>query len=159
MKPLITTTDTEAGVIIVMADGDMDDQAQVKKAARACDIPHVFASVYNGVQLIDLLFKRDVYFSESKIPDLLIMDINLRLLDGFEALKQIKSDDVLKEIPIYILTHNYTEEGAKRAKELGACHFFKKPLTYDELHLIIKGICDLHFKDKKRIVSKNSNSL
>ena len=90
------------------------------------------------------------------MPDLIIMDINLRLLDGFEALKQIKSDDLLKTIPVYILSHNYTEEGAIRAKELGACHFFKKPLTYEELHLIVKGICDLHFKDNKRIAQEKS---
>ena len=82
------------------------------------------------------------------------MDIHLRLLDGFEVIKQIKANEKLKNIPIYILTKDRHDIDVKRALELGANDFFKKPLTYDELFKIVRGICELNFKDGKVILPK-----
>jgi CheY-like chemotaxis protein len=156
--PVIEVVGDENGVIIVMADESLEDQALVKKAARSCDISHVFSSVYNGEQLMNLLLRRDVYFTTGKVPDLIIMDIHLRLLDGFEVLKRIKTNDDLKNIPIYILTKDRNEADVKRAMDLGVNDYFKKPIDYIDLHLIIKIICDLNFKNRKVIYGLNKFS-
>ena len=155
-QPLIEVVGDENGVIIVMADESLEDQSLVKKAARSCDISHVFSSVYNGEQLMSLLLKRDVYFTTGKIPDLIIMDIHLRLLDGFEVLKRLKANDALKNIPVYILTKDRNDAEVKRAMDLGANDYFKKPIDYIDLHFIIKSICDINFRDRKIICGSNN---
>jgi CheY-like chemotaxis protein len=156
LTPVVDVIGGPEGVIIVMADENLVDQNNVKKAARNCDIAHVFTSVYNGEQLMNLLLKRDVYFSEGKIPDLIIMDIHLRLLDGFEVLKRIKSHSELKNIPVYILTKDRNSADVDRAMQLGVNDYFKKPLSDHELQVIIKGICGLNFKDGHLIHPKAS---
>ena len=60
-NPYLKISGEPGGVIIVMADENMADQERVKQAARDCEVTHVFSSVYNGEQLINLLFKRDTF--------------------------------------------------------------------------------------------------
>lgn len=138
-------TTGEQGMLIAMADGNIKDHERVKNAARECNVNHVFTSVYNGIQLLDLLNKRGAYSggTQSK-PDLLLMDIHLELLDGFEALKQIKADPVLRNIPVYILTSERKDEDVQKAIALGAKDYFKKPLKTEDLNEIIRNICKLN---------------
>lgn len=138
------------GYVIVMADDNIEDHTQIKTATRECGVNHVFTSVFNGIQLMDLLLKRGAYFSNSRgTPDLVIMDIKLKLLDGFEVLRQIKTNEELKHIPVYILTKDRLDDEVEKAMALGATDYFKKPLKYEEVHQLVKGICDLHFAGKK----------
>lgn len=154
--PAMEVVGKPPGVTICMADENLKDHASVKKAARICEAAHVFTSVYNGEQLMNFLLKKEAYFSSDKQPDLIIMDIHLRLLDGFEALEQIKADKELRKIPVYILTKDKNDVDVKRAMELGAHDFFKKPLSYEELFMIVEGICKLNFKDGKVITHKKA---
>src|SRR5688572_26696028 len=96
-------------LLILMADGRIEDHDKVKVATRVCSVNHVFSSVYNGAQLMDALQGKGAYKS-TIAPDLLIMDIKLELIDGFEVLHQINDNLDLKKIPVYILTKNKTKE-------------------------------------------------
>jgi CheY-like chemotaxis protein len=134
------------GLLIVMADGNIHDHDMVKKSARDCDVNHVFTSVYNGMQLMDLLLGRGAYAGSShRMPDLIIMDIKLELIDGFEALKQIMLNPNTKDIPVYILTKEKKEADVDKAMKLGARDYFKKPLKFEELHALIGKICHVNF--------------
>src|ERR1044071_3877085 len=108
------------GLLILMADGNLHDHEVVKSAARACHLNHVFTSVYNGAQLLDYLFQRDAYYSSGRmLPSVLIMDIRLDRVDGFEALEIIKNEEKFKSIPVFVLTKTKQEEDATRAMRLG----------------------------------------
>lgn len=137
------------GMIIVMADDNLADHDRVKKAARECKVNHVFTSVYNGSQLMDLLLKKGVYYTaETVSPDLIIMEIDLPVISGFEVMKEIKSNKQLQNIPVYFLTNNKSEENREKALDLGATDYFIKPLKYSELQAIVNNICDLNFRAK-----------
>jgi len=134
------------GMIIVMADGNLADHDRVKKAARECHVNHVFTSVYNGSQLMDLLLKKGVYYTAATVsPDLIIMDIDLPVISGFEVIQEMKSRDKLKNIPVYFLTDNREKENEIKARQLGASGYFIKPLKYTELQEIVNGICNTNF--------------
>jgi DNA-binding response OmpR family regulator len=64
-------------------------------------------------------------------PDLLLVDVNMPHMDGFEFVAALKSDKTLPEIPVIFLSS--LEEGDTRGKELGAVAYLKKPVMRDRL--------------------------
>ena len=74
-------------------------------------------------------------------PDLVLLDIILPGINGFDVLRQVKSDPRLKNIPIVALTNLGSERDVKQASELGAEDFWVKAyLTPDEIIEKIKNI-------------------
>jgi two-component system response regulator len=129
------------GYSIVMADDDIDDQSVVKQAFREANVNHVFTSVYNGIQLMEFLLKKGSYKNAVESPpDIIIMDIRMNLLDGFETISTIQNYKQLQGIPIYILTTSSQESDKQRAKELGARAFYTKPETAAEFRNIAREI-------------------
>ena len=127
---------------IVVADDDPEDHALVKNALSDCNLNHIMSSVYNGTQLMNLLYKKGFYKNESlKKPDMIILDLRMPIMSGLEALKKIKSDVNLKDIPVYVLSDNTDEEVIKQVKELGALECYQKPLDFEELKSLVHTMC------------------
>ena len=139
----------ESGYHVLMADGYIEDHDLVKRAARECGVNHIFTSVYNGNQLMQFLTKRGAYSTSMEgLPDLLIMDIRLDIIDGFKILNYIKEQNL--KFPIYVLTKTKVEEDVLKAKKLGVKEFFQKPLKYEDWRGIVGGICEENFNSKLR---------
>lgn len=79
--------------------------------------------VYNAIDGIDAIDK-----TKQLLPDIIIMDINLPNLMGYEAVTMIKSDESLKHIPIVALTAAYSDEYKDLALSAGCCEYFTKPI-------------------------------
>ena len=72
-------------------------------------------------------------------PDLILSDVNMPHMNGFEFVAALKSDKTLPEIPVIFLTSN--EEGDHRGKELGAVGYLTKPVRADRLlELVAKHV-------------------
>lgn len=72
-------------------------------------------------------------------PDLILSDVNMPHMDGFQFIAALKSDKTLPEIPVIFLTSN--EEGDHRGKELGAVGYLTKPVRADRLlELVAKHV-------------------
>ncbi len=73
--------------------------------------------------------------AEMKIhrPDLVLMDIGLPVMNGWDAITQAKSDEILNQIPIIALTAHALEEDRMKAVEVGADDFDTKPVDLDRL--------------------------
>jgi two-component system, response regulator len=110
---------------ILFADDDADDREFLLTALNESRIPHTFNSVEDGSRLLDYLHKKNE-FEEAIEPDVIILDINMPVVDGFTALKKIKSDDKLRHIPVYILSTSKSQDDMDKAKKLGAEAFFIK---------------------------------
>jgi CheY-like chemotaxis protein len=126
---------------IVMADDDLDDQYLIKTALKDAKVPIFLYPVYDGIQLLDFLLKRYQFKNIPHRPDLIFLDLNMPLMDGFEALRVIKSNPTLKDIPVYVLTTSRAEEDRKLALELGATGFYKKGSSSKEINRIVKEVC------------------
>lgn len=131
---------------IIIADDDLDDQYIIKDVIEKLQVKREFVSVYNGLELLHLL-KGTGKTGEKIIPGLIIMDLNMPLLDGLGALSQIKANEELKNIPVYILSTSRFDYDKQRALELGANDFFSKPYKFEELKEIIKDIFLKTFKE------------
>ncbi len=69
---------------------------------------------------------------QKSIPDLILLDIILPKVNGFEFLKKIKSDHKLKSIPVIIFSNLGEEKDIKQAKDLGAVDYFVKANMFPE---------------------------
>lgn len=84
----------------------------------------------NGQEAMDLL--------QSSPCDLIIMDLMMPVMDGWEATQKVKGDDRLKKIPVIVLSARGTEEDKKKAKQLGADEYLIKPFSWDDLISLIE---------------------
>ncbi|WP_213697597.1 response regulator transcription factor [Acetomicrobium sp.] len=74
------------------------------------------------------------------LPDLIILDLMLPIMDGWEVCRRLKKDPITKDIPIIILTARRDERDVIEGLELGADDYVKKPFSLAELHARIKTI-------------------
>ena len=70
---------------------------------------------------------------ENMRPDLILLDINMPDVDGYEVIKQLKADERYNEIPVIYLTSKNDKASALKGLELGAVDFVKKPYAVDDL--------------------------
>lgn len=71
-------------------------------------------------------------------PDLIILDIMMPVMDGFETLRKIRDDDRIKNTPIIMLTVKSETESIFKAEELGSTDYITKPFSLEELINLIK---------------------
>ena len=71
-------------------------------------------------------------------PDLILLDLLMPKVDGFEVLKEVKGNDETKDIPIIVLTAKAEEEDRQRAMDLGADSYMTKPFKPQELWDLLK---------------------
>ena len=75
------------------------------------------------------------YMVLARVPDLIISDVRMPFMDGFEFVSALKSDRTLPHIPVIFLTS--VEEGDHRGKELGAVGYLLKPVRADRLLALV----------------------
>ena len=81
--------------------------------------------------------------AQSERPDLIILDLMLPKLTGFEVCKRLKQDPVLKHIPIVIFTAKAQEKDEQLAMSYGANAYIRKPFRADELFTTIRTLLAL----------------
>jgi two-component system response regulator len=131
---------------ILMADDDADDRDFTRSAMEESRLVNDLRCVEDGEELLDYLHRRGRYADpkDSPRPGLILLDLNMPRLDGREALKEIKADPKLRNIPIVVLTTSKTEEDILRSYNLGANCFITKPVTFEGLVDVVK-VLDKHW--------------
>ncbi|MGA2034838.1 MAG: response regulator [Thermoguttaceae bacterium] len=115
-----------------MADDDADDCLLVEEALRESGRPHQLRIVRDGEELLDYLCARGAYADRrnAPLPDLILLDLKMPKKDGREALKEIKSDPLLKCVPIVVLTTSTDGEDIGFSYRMGANSYVTKPVTF-----------------------------
>ena len=93
------------------------------------------ASGYSTISAID--GEQGVKLARDKKPDLILMDIMMPKMDGYTACHAIKMDELIKEIPVIMLTAAGYELNKKFAQNMGASGYITKPFNIEELQGII----------------------
>ncbi len=96
----------------------------------------------DGETALEYLFQRGLYSSEreSPRPHVILLDLRLPRVDGLDVLKEIKSSDKLRSIPVVILTTSEAERDAAQAYEQHANSFLVKPLDFESFTNLIKEL-------------------
>ena len=123
-------------ITILVCDDDADDRALTKLALEGARIANTLRFVEDGTQLLDYLYQRGTFDGETGSaprPGLILMDLNMPNIDGREALRIIKDDPSLRDIPVVVLTSSRLGKDAVESHELGVTAFLQKPVTLSGL--------------------------
>ncbi|MEX2182302.1 MAG: response regulator [Gemmatimonadaceae bacterium] len=123
-------------ITILLCDDDEDDRLLTIQALEAAHVSNAVETVVDGEELLDYLYQRAKYAGENGTaprPGLILLDLNMPKMDGREALKTIKGDPTLREIPVVILTTSRADQDILRSYELGVNSFISKPVTFTGL--------------------------
>jgi len=132
---------------ILIAEDDADDRYLIGTAFTEKGYSEKIDFVENGVELLNYLENILVTNPDEKnLPCVILLDLNMPKKDGREALKELKQHPTFKKIPVIVFTTTKNEIEIKRCYELGANSYVVKPLTFDELLMVVENIRSYWFK-------------
>lgn len=106
-----------------------------------------FLTAHNGEEALELLRER----MRTNLPiDLMLIDINMPEMDGFELLEHMVADETLRKIPAIMCTGSTYDKDMQRAKALGALGYITKPVDFDRLKSIIDTIGTVRLQEEER---------
>lgn len=120
---------------ILMADDDPDDCLLVADALQETGREHRLIIVRNGEELVDYLKQEGEYAENRKAPrpELILLDLKMPRKDGSEALREIKSDPQLRQIPVVAFTTSTAPDDIRTTYDLGVNSYVTKPVTFGGL--------------------------
>ena len=129
-------------ITILMADDDPDDRLLARQALERSRLANNLRFVEDGEELIDYLCRRGKFSDPhtSPRPGLILLDLNMPKKDGREALKEIKGDPRLRDIPVVVLTTSKADEDIARTYNLGVNSYITKPVKFSSLVSVMKTI-------------------
>jgi CheY-like chemotaxis protein len=118
---------------ILMVEDDPKDVELSLTALEAYNLANEVVVVNDGVQALDYLYHRGEFANNgADNPAVILLDLKLPKVDGLEVLKQIKSDDTLKLIPVVVLISSKEEKDMVASYKLGVNAYVVKPVDFHE---------------------------
>lgn len=127
---------TEMNIHILIAEDDPDDRLLLEDAFQeACpDCRLDFAN--NGVELLNYLQAPSL----KQLPDLLLLDLNMPLKDGRQALKELRGRAAFTELPIVIMTTSNSDDDRQACLAAGADDYLVKPNRFRALLTLVQSL-------------------
>jgi CheY-like chemotaxis protein len=122
---------------------DNEDHAEL--ICRSFEEHHVLNNlklVHDGAEALDYLFRRDQYkdSATSPQPHVILLDLRLPKIDGLEVLRQIKGSELLRNIPVVVLTSSETEGDINKAYAQHVNSYLTKPVDFDKFTKLLKDL-------------------
>ncbi|HOX59501.1 MAG TPA: response regulator [Candidatus Paceibacterota bacterium] len=147
---MASTRGPSRGAVLYVEDST-EDYALLELAARKCGTPFSLLRAVDGEQAIAYLNGAEVYSDRDTypFPDLVLLDLKLPRLDGFEVLQWIRDNPATKSLPVVVLAGSSFRADIRRALELGANSYAAKPGTFAELQVLIDQTADVWLAQAK----------
>ncbi len=128
-------------VTILLVEDDPGHTRLIEKNLRRANIKNEIAFATNGQEALDYLFCEGTYANRKHASHLLVMlDLNMPVLDGYQVLERMKKDERTKRIPVVILTTTDDRREVRRCYELGCNVYITKPVDYDQFSEAIRKL-------------------
>ena len=142
---MTSTESATRSIEILLVEDNPGDVRLTIEAMREAKLSNRLHVAEDGVEAMQFL-RREGRFGDAPRPDLILLDLNLPKKDGREVLAEIKSDPVLKRIPVVVLTTSHAEEDVLRAYDLHANCYVTKPVDLEQFMKIVKQIDEFWLK-------------
>ena len=128
-------------VTILLVEDDPGHTRLIEKNLRRANIKNELAFATNGQEALDYLFCEGAYANNKHTSHMLVMlDLNMPVLDGYQVLERMKKDDRTKRIPVVILTTTDDSREVRRCYELGCNVYITKPMDYEQFSEAIRKL-------------------
>jgi signal transduction histidine kinase len=134
---------------ILIVDDAMDTVELLKKRFRAEG--YDTSEAYNGEEALNKVPEYD--------PDLIVLDVMMPKIDGYEVCRRLKSDEETKYIPILMLTAKGEVESKVKGLDIGADDYLAKPFDYKELSARIRSLLFLKAAHEKKVEEEKTGAL
>jgi two-component system, response regulator len=128
--------------LILLVEDNPDDVLLTVEALRENNILNKIEIAKDGVEALDFLFGRGKHTGRdlSVLPQLVLLDLKLPKVDGLEVLKEIKSNDLTKMIPVVVLTSSKEEQDLLKSYQLGVNSYIRKPVDFEQFSQSVKQL-------------------
>ncbi|ACU61225.1 response regulator [Chitinophaga pinensis] len=133
-------------VKILLADDDLEDRFIMQDAFNAINLPEVPLLVEDGEKVLEYL--SETQRNAGVLPSLVVLDLNMPRLSGTQTLRELKSRDAYKDIPVIIFSSSLNVIEMHECKQLGALSYMVKPFTYEEYLLSAQHFYDFCIKKR-----------
>jgi CheY-like chemotaxis protein len=124
---------------ILLVEDNLKDIELMLVALKKNHFANEIVVARDGAEALDYLYRRGQFRSrDDGLPIAMLLDLKMPKVDGLDVLRQIKSDDTLKIIPVVMLTSSREEEDLVKSYKLGVNAYVVKPVGFQEFVEAIK---------------------
>ena len=119
---------------ILLIEDDTIEIMKFNRVLSSLEAKHSITEVNNGEDALELLQ------NSKKLPDIILLDLNMPKMNGIEFLTALKANEILKFIPTVILTTSNNHRDMVECYKIGIAGYILKPLKYEEYRSKIKAL-------------------
>lgn len=128
-----------AAIEILLVEDSPSDIDLTREALEDTKVHNNLSVVTDGVEALAFL-RKEGPFADAPHPDLILLDLNLPKKGGREVLAEIKSDEILRRIPVVVLTTSEAEQDILESYNLHANCYVRKPVDLDAFIQVVRSI-------------------
>ena len=127
---------------ILLVEDDPDDRELTRRALKKNNLCNELVVAHDGEQALDYLFGTGAYEGRdtSVTPQVILLDLGLPKMSGFEVLERIRSDERTSRLPVVILTSSAEEQACVESYSRGANSCVRKPVDFLEFHAAVQQL-------------------
>lgn len=125
--------------LILLVEDNPDDEFLTRDALRTGGVQHEVVVAHDGAEALDWIFSREGK-SMPQIPDLILLDLKLPKMSGFDVLERIRGNASTKGLPVVILTSSSEIQDIQRSYATGANSYVRKPVNFAEFVRAVQAL-------------------
>jgi CheY-like chemotaxis protein len=121
-------------VEVLLVEDNPTDAELCIRALKKNNLANKLVWVKDGAEALDFIFAKGAYCGRTgmTVPKVILLDLRLPKVEGMEVLRQIKSDQRTRTIPVVVLTSSKEDRDVALSYQLGVNSFISKPVEFDE---------------------------
>lgn len=125
---------------ILLVEDNPSDINLTKRAFEKGHITNNLVVAEDGQEALDYIFGNGIYANRdiSQLPTLILLDLKLPKVSGLEVLKRIRAAEIIKRLPVVILTSSKEDEDVAASYDLGVNSYIRKPIDFNQFVEAIK---------------------
>lgn len=127
--------------LLLVEDNESDEKLTLV-AFRRTGVPMDLVVVRDGAEALEWMFRTGRYSGRdlAQRPSVVLLDLKLPRVDGFEVLRRIRAEESTRLVPVVVLTASREEEDLLRSYTLGASAYVRKPVDFTEFASAAKTV-------------------
>jgi two-component system response regulator len=126
---------------ILLVEDSMADAEMAIDALREAKLANPVVHVEDGVECLDWLYRRGQYVDRAEgDPSVILLDIKMPRMDGLEVLKQLRTEEKWKRLPVVILSSSREESDLARSWDLGVNAYVLKPVDVQQFFTAVQTL-------------------